>query len=140
MDNIELLKSWIAKSKIATIGSKSAMGTTKSGKSIHAAGNKSAKGWSAEDHIDAYHAHREKSVDHREAMYAHPRYKAAHDSEPDNGTPEQVLSRISPHGGPGSLAVLNHQKVAIHHLDTSSDHYHKAKKMGWSNTAKKKAN
>lgn len=111
----------------------SVMGHTQSGKPIHENGNKGAKGWSAQDHMDAFHVHHEAGFNHRHAMANHPVFKQVREHEKSYYmTPEQTMARVSQYRGkPGADAVLHHEAMGDHHHGIADMHYQAAKKKGW---------
>lgn len=112
------------------------IGKTKSGKDIHEDGNHGGKsrGWSAEDHMDAFHAHTEKGMEHGDKKRAHPEFEANRWRKPEGGkemmrTPEEAVA-VS------SSTLRDIAAKEDHHHAIADKHYTAAKKKGW--TAAKK--
>lgn len=109
------------------------IGHTKSGKPIYGEGNHGAKGWSADDHMDAYHAHTEEGMKHGDSKRKHPAFEAARFRQEKNQhgghdmrTPEETVA-VSP-----SEELREHSKNEDHHHGVADKHYQHAKKKGWS--------
>lgn len=101
------------------------IGKTQSGKSIHEDGNKGAKGWSAEDHMDAFHAHTTAGMDAHDKMMEHPSFQAARNSGDFHRTPEEAAAISS------DPKVREHQAAADKHHAIADKHYAAAKAKGY---------
>lgn len=107
------------------------IGHTKSGKPIYEEGNKGAKGWSAEDHMDAYHAHTEHGMDYGEKKRSNPEFQA-----------NRWNAKVQPNG-PGSAMMRTPEEASavssqhVRDLEAKENQHHAiADKHYWA--AKKK--
>lgn len=118
--------------KVGGGASPTVIGHTTSGKAIHHEGNKGhhARGWSAQDHLDAFHKHHDEAVEHRMAMSRHPLFQTVRNSDPHyHLTPEQTMARVSQHRGDKDAdTVLHHEKTSDHHHAIAEAHYQAYKK------------
>jgi hypothetical protein len=109
---------------------KEVLAQTQSGRDIKAGGNKGEKGWSGQDHMDAWHAHHEAGMHHDAEMRKNPSFTAARESDPHMmKTPEEAAAIAR------DPAVRASQAKANEHHAAAEAHYQAAKKKGVAKSA-----
>lgn len=138
MNNVEELKSWIAKAQ-----SKTPMGVTSSGKHFHFEGDRgaSSKDWTAQDHREASHSHEELAKRHYADVSNHPLVRHANlNGSSSIKTPQQKVDHVKgvlmAHHDPDGHSIgtnftrdINHANKAEHHFKQSEHHLKQAAKI-----------